>query len=167
MLPRIFTPTGACPSDSARVLYVNAFAGPDAVTGVDQSLAALGVRYDRYDVNAAAAALGNGPGGGDPNAGGVLWPGVSSSALAAMYSAIVWDVGERTQLTVSHQDQALLSAWAGTAGKNRGLVLAGDNLAFDLAQPGMDVGTFLRARSGRRCCGTSGKTRRRTPSPRR
>ncbi|HYJ32193.1 MAG TPA: hypothetical protein VE326_03145 [Candidatus Binatia bacterium] len=143
ILPGAFTPTGACPTDSARVLYVNAFAGPDATTGVDQALAALGVRYDRFDVNAATAGLGNTPGGGDPANNGVLWPGVSAASLATMYSAILWDVGERSQLTLSAQDQALLSSWLGTSGKNRGLILAGDNLAYDLTTNGADTGTFL------------------------
>jgi hypothetical protein len=143
ILPGTYTPTGACPTDSARVLYVNAFAGPDAATGVDQGLAALGVRYDRFDVNAASAGLGNTPGGGDPASNGVLWPGVSAASLATMYSAIIWDVGERSQLTLSAQDQALLTAWLGTNGKNRGLILAGDNLAYDLTVNHADTGTFL------------------------
>src|SRR5262249_31426630 len=128
VLPAIFTPNGLCAGDTARVLYVNSFAGPDAVTGVDQSLAALGVRYDRFDVNAATAGLGNPPAGGDPTQNGVLWPGVSASALAAMYSAIIWDVGERSTVTLNAQDQTLLTAWLGTASKDRGLILSGDNL---------------------------------------
>jgi flagellar hook capping protein FlgD len=143
VLPASFTPTSACPSDSARVLYVNAYAGPDAVTGVDQSLAALGIRYDRFDVNAATAGLGNTPGGGDPTSGGALWPGVSASALAAMYSTIIWDVGERSSLTLSAQDQTLLASWLATTGMSRNLVLAGDNLAYDLVANGADIGTFL------------------------
>lgn len=142
VLPATFAPTGSCPTDSARVLYVNSFAGPDAVTGVDQSLAALGIRYDRYDVNAASAGLGNAPGGGDPASNGVLWPGVSATALASMYSAIVWDVGERSQLTLSAQDQSLLTSWIASGGKNRGLILSGDNLAYDLTVNGAG-GTFL------------------------
>ena len=121
VLPAVFTPTAACPGDTARVLYVNAFAGSEGGTGVDQSLAALGIRYDRFDVNEAASGLGNTPGGGDPAGGGVLWPGVSAASLAAMYSAVIWDVGERSSLTLSAQDQALLSSWLGTLGKNRGL----------------------------------------------
>jgi len=143
VLPGIFSGTGACPGDSARVLYVNSFAGPEGGTGVDQSLAALGIRYDRFDVNAATADLGNTPGGSDPAQGGALWPGVSAAALAAMYSAIVWDVGDRSSLTLSSPDQTLLSAWLGAAGKNRGLILSGDNLAYDLTVNGEDVGTFL------------------------
>ncbi len=142
ILPAQFTPpTPNCPTDTARVLYVNSYAGLDAVTGVDQSLAALGIRYDRYDVNEASAGNGNGPGGADPAGGGVLWPGVSASALAAMYSAIIWDVGERSNLTLTAQDQSLLQSWLATPGKNRGLLLAGDNLANDLA--GNGGGSFL------------------------
>jgi hypothetical protein len=143
VLPGIFSGTAACPGDSARVLYVNAFAGPDGGTGVDQSLAALGIRYDRFDVNAATAGLGNTPGGSDPAQGGVLWPGVSAAALATMYSAVIWDVGERSSLTLSAPDQTLLTSWLGAAGKNRGLILSGDNLAYDLTVNGAGVGTFL------------------------
>jgi hypothetical protein len=144
VLPGQFTPpTANCPSDTARVLYVNAYAGPDAVTGVDQSLAALGVRYDRYDVNAPSAGLGNTPGGVTPGSGGVVWPGVSAAALAAMYSAVIWDVGDRNSFTLTAQDQVLLQSWLGTAGKDRGLILAGDNLAYDLVVNGAGVGSFL------------------------
>src|SRR5687767_1192627 len=143
VLPGIFAPTAACPGDSARVLYVNAFAGPEGGTGIDQSLAALGIRYDRFDVNAASAGLGNTPGGGDAAGGGLVWPAVSASALAAMYSAVIWDVGDRSSLTLSAGDQALLTPWLGTAGKNRGLILSGDNLAYDLSVNGAAVGTFL------------------------
>jgi len=143
VLPAAFAPTGSCPTDSARVLYVNSFAGPDATTGVDQSLAALGIRYDRYDVNGASSGLGNGPGGGDPASNSVLWPGVSATALATMYSASIWDVGDRSQLTMNAQDQSLLTSWLATGGKNRGLILAGDNLAYDLTVNGAGVGTFL------------------------
>ncbi|HEV8128669.1 MAG TPA: FlgD immunoglobulin-like domain containing protein, partial [Candidatus Eisenbacteria bacterium] len=148
ILPAQFTPpTPNCPSDTARVLYVNSYAGPNAVTGVDQSLAALGLRYDRYDVNDPTAGNGNGPGGGDPSSGGVLWPTVSASALAAMYSAIIWDVGERSNFTLTAQDQTLLQSWLGTPGKNRGLLLAGDNLAYDLSVNGGGA-TFLTCTAG-------------------
>jgi len=141
VLPAIFSPTSSCTNDSAPVLYVNAFSGPDGTTGMDQSLAALGIRYDRFDVNAAASALGNSPGGSDPNGTGLLWPAVSAATLASTYSAIIWDVGERSQLTLTPQDQTLLGTWLGTNGKNRGLIVSGDNLAFDLATNG--GGTFL------------------------
>ncbi|MGE5180344.1 MAG: FlgD immunoglobulin-like domain containing protein [Bacteroidota bacterium] len=143
ILPASFTPTSACPTDSARVLYVNDYAGPGAVTGVDQSLAALGVRYDRFDVNGASTGFGNTPGGGDPATGGPVWPAVSPAALATMYSAIIWDVGERSSLTLSAQDQTLLSSWLATAGKDRNLILAGDNLAYDMTTNGADIGSFL------------------------
>lgn len=148
ILPASFTPpTPNCPSDTARVLYVNSYAGPGAITAVDESLAALGIRYDRYDVNEASAGNGNGPGGSDPAAGGVIWPGVSAPALAAMYSAIIWDVGERRNFTLTTQDQTLLQAWLATPGKNRGLLLAGDNLAYDLAVNGAGS-SFLSCTAG-------------------
>jgi hypothetical protein len=77
----------------------------------------------------------------------VLWPAVSASALAAMYSAIIWDVGERSNFTLTAQDQTLLQSWLGTPGKNRGLLLAGDNLAYDLAVNGTG-NTFLTCTAG-------------------
>lgn len=142
VLPAIHTPTSLCADDSARVLYVNAYAGPEAATGVDQSLTALGIRYDRYDVNAAASGFGNTPGGGDPGTPGPIWPGVSATDLRS-YRAIVWDVGERAAATLSAQDQALLQSWLVLAGRNRGLVLAGDNLAYDLVVNGQATPGFL------------------------
>lgn len=146
VLPAIFTPTTYCATDSARVLYVNAYSAPDIPSGVDQSFAALGVRYDRYDVNGAAAGLGNTPGGGDPNATGPIWPATSATALAG-YSVIVWDVGDRSSFTLSAQDQTLLQSWLALGGRNRGLVLAGDNLAYDLAANGAGP-TFLNCVAG-------------------
>ena len=142
ILPAIHTPTSLCADDSARVLYVNAYAGPEAVTGVDLSLVALGLRYDRYDVNAAASAFGNTPGGGDPGSPGPVWPGATASNLRS-YRAIIWDVGERTAATLSAQDQTLAQSWLALAGRNRGLVLAGDNLAYDLVVNGHGIAGFL------------------------
>jgi len=142
ILPAIHTPTALCADDSARVLYVNAYAGPEAVTGVDQSLMALGLRYDRYDVNAAPSGFGNTPGGGDPGTPGPVWPGVTATGLRS-YRAIVWDVGERSAATLNAQDQALLQSWLALAGRNRGLVLAGDNLAYDLTVNGHAIPGFL------------------------
>jgi len=147
VLPAIHTPTSLCADDSARVLYVNAFAGPDAVTGVDQSLAALGLRYDRYDVNAAASGFGNTPGGGDPSGTGQIWPAASATNLGC-YRAIIWDVGERTTETLTSRDETLLQAWLALPGKNRGLVLAGDNLAYDLAVNAQGLPSFLACSAG-------------------
>ena len=142
ILPAAQTASTTCPGDSARVLYVNAFAGPDAVTGIDQSLTAIGARYDRYDVNAPANSLGNSPGGAPPGDLVRHWPGVPASALSS-YSAIVWDVGDRSSATLSHEDQQLLTTWLKLSGRNRGLLLAGDNLAYDLAANQQDIGNFL------------------------
>ena len=147
VLPGIHAPTSLCPNDSARVLYVNAFAGFDAVTGVDQSLVALGLRYDRYDVNAPGSGFGNTPGGGDPGDIGPLWPAVSATGLGS-YRAIIWDVGERAAGTLSAEDESLLQAWLALPGKNRGLILAGDNLAFDLAVNGQGLPSFLACAAG-------------------
>ena len=147
VLPAIHGTTSLCADDSARVLYVNAFAGPDQITGVDQSLAALGLRYDRYDVNAAASGFGNALGGGDPASTGPIWPAATATNLGC-YRAIVWDVGERAVATLSAEDETLLQAWLALPGKNRGLVLAGDNLAYDLAVNGQGLPNFLACAAG-------------------
>lgn len=141
VLPAMQAGSGLCPDDTARILYVNATAGPDAVTGIAQSLAAIGARFDKFDVNEPGAGSGNTPGGGDagdPNA----WPAIPLASLG-VYGAIVWDTGDRAALTLSAQDQTLLQSWLALQGKNRGLVLAGDNLAYDLQVNGQGISNFL------------------------
>ena len=142
ILPGVYATSGACPDDTARVLYVNGWLGPDATSGVAQSLAAIGVRYDRYDINAPQAGGGNSPAGGPVGSGSALWPAVPLGVLGA-YRAIIWDVGERSTLTLSAADQSLLTSWLALPGKNRGLLAAGDNLAYDLLVNQQGTGTFL------------------------
>jgi hypothetical protein len=142
ILPAVQAPSAFCAGDTARVLYVNSEAAPDKATSLEQSLQAMGMRYDRYDVNAASLGLGNGPGGGDPSEPTRVWPGVSAGSLAA-YSTIVWDVGTRSNATLTKQDQLLLQTWATYPGKNRNLLVAGDNVANDLVVNGTGVANFL------------------------
>jgi flagellar hook capping protein FlgD len=147
VLPSIQTASASCAGDTARVLYVNAFSGPDGVSSIDQSLAALGVRYDRFDVNEPASSLGNTPGGANPTDPTQRWPATPVTSLGP-YSAILWDAGIRSTVTLPKSDQALLQSWLGLAGKNRGLVVAGDNVALDLVANAADVGTFLTCTMG-------------------
>lgn len=147
ILPAIQTPSGLCAGDTARVLYVNSEAPHDATTGVEQGLQAMGMRYDRYDVNGAPLGLGNGPGGGNPADPTRIWPAAPLGVLGA-YSTIVWDVGIRTSATLSQEDQDLLTSWAALPGKNRNLLLAGDNLAYDLQVNGTGVPGFLSCTAG-------------------
>jgi hypothetical protein len=142
VLPRVQAPSGLCAGDTARLLYVNAEAPLDATTGWEAGLQALGMRYDRYDVNAAVSGLGNGPGGGNPLDPTRVWPAVPLGLLGA-YSTIVWDVGARTSATLTEQDQSLLQAWAALPGRNRNLLVAGDNLAYDLQVNGQGIPNFL------------------------
>jgi hypothetical protein len=142
ILPAVQAGSGLCPDDTARILYVNASAGPDAPTGIGQSLAALGARFDRFDVNEAASGIGNTPGGGDPGNPAGAWPAVPLATLG-VYKAIIWDAGDRSVLTLSAQDQTLLTSWLGLLGKNRGLILAGDNIAYDLAVNQAGIPDFL------------------------
>ncbi|HET9250495.1 MAG TPA: FlgD immunoglobulin-like domain containing protein [Candidatus Eisenbacteria bacterium] len=142
VLPAIHAVSGGCPDDTARILYVNAVSGPDGSTPIEQSLVAIGARFDRFDVNAPSAALGNTPGGGTPGQPGNQWPAAPVATLG-IYRAIVWDTGERTVQTLSAEDQTLLTSWTGLTGRNRGLVLAGDNLAHDLAVNGQGIPNFL------------------------
>ena len=141
VLPAIQSPSGTCAGDTAKVLYVNAFSGPGGGASMDQSLTSLGLRFDRYDVNAAENSLGNAPGGGTPGPTR-YWPATSAATLG-MYSAIIWDVGERSSSTLTPEDQQLLQTWIKRPGANRGLLAAGDNLAYDLVFNGQDTGTFV------------------------
>lgn len=142
VLPAIQTGSGLCPDDTARILYVNATAGPDAQTGIGQSLTALGARFDRFDVNDATSGGGNTPGGGNPADPAHAWPAVPLATLG-VYKAILWDTGDRAALTLSAEDQSLLTSWLGLTGKNRGLILAGDNLAYDLTVNDQGIPNFL------------------------
>ena len=142
ILPAIQTSSGLCPDDTARILYVNATSGPDLPTGIGQSLAALGARFDRYDVNAPGSGVGNAPGGGNPSNPGPVWPAVPLATLG-IYKAILWDTGDRSAVTLSAQDQTLLQSWLALTGKNRGLLLAGDNIAYDLTVNGQGIANFL------------------------
>jgi len=142
VLPAIQAASGTCGGNTANVLYVNSYEGVGGGHVMDQALTALGLRFDRYDVNAPSAALGNAPGGSPPGDPVRHWPGISASALG-VYSAIVWDVGDRSSSTLSAQDQQLLQTWLKLPGGNRGLLAAGDNLAYDLSVNAQDIGTFL------------------------
>lgn len=147
ILPGIQAASGSCPNDTARILYVNGISGPDAVTGISQSLGAIGARYDRFDINAPQYSEGNSPGGGDPADLTRAWPAVSLATLG-IYQTIVWDVGDRAAQTLSALDQPLLESWLALPGRNRGLLLAGDNLAYDLIVNGQGVPNFLTCQLG-------------------
>jgi hypothetical protein len=142
ILPGVYTTSGACPDDTARVLYVNGWGGPDLTSGVAQSLTAIGARFDRFDVNAPQVAAGNSPGGGAVGSGTAIWPAAPLGVLGA-YRAIIWDVGDRNAVTLSPEDQSLLTSWLSLPGKNRGLFLAGDNLAYDMLVNGQGIPNFL------------------------
>jgi hypothetical protein len=147
ILPAIQSASGSCAGNTANVLYVNAYAGVDDGPSMDQSFTSLGLRFDSYDVNAPGSGLANAPGGSPPGDPLRHWPGVTASALG-VYSAIVWDIGDRSSLTLGPQDQQLLQSWLKLPGGNRGLLIAGDNLAYDLVTNAQDIGTFLGATLG-------------------
>jgi hypothetical protein len=147
ILPAIQPASGLCAGDSARILYVNSEAPLDGTTGIEQAFAALGLRFDRYDVNSAASGLGNGLGGGDPLDPNRIWPATPLAALVG-YSTIIWDVGSRSNATLSEEDQGIIQSWAAQTGRNRNLLLAGDNLAFDLVAHGVGIPNFLSCTAG-------------------
>lgn len=142
ILPAVQAPAPFCGGDSARVLYVNAAYGLNGPTPTDQSLSAVGLRYDRFDVNAPDQSAANTPGGASPGDATSRWPATSTATLGA-YRTIVWDFGARSSGTLSASDQQLLQAWLGLRGSSRGLFLEGDNLAYDLTVNAQDIGTFL------------------------
>ncbi len=148
ILPAIHTGEAFCTSDTANVLYVNAAYGSSGgPTLIDQSLTALGLSYDRFDVNAPQLYAGNTPGGATPGDLTQRWPATSAATLS-MYRAIVWDFGDRAAGTLSPGDQQLLQAWLATTGKSRGLLVSGDNVAYDLTVNQRDIGTFLSCTMG-------------------
>lgn len=147
ILPAVQTASGTCTGDTARILYVNATSGPDLQTGIGLSLAAIGARFDRFDINDPGSASGNTPGGGNPSNPGPVWPAVPLATLG-MYRAILWDTGDRAAVTLSAQDQAMLQSWLALTGKNRGLLLAGDNIAYDLTVNGQGITNFLSCTMG-------------------
>ncbi len=142
VLPAIQTPSGTCGGNTANVLYVNAYQGATGGASMAASLAALGLRFDRWDVNAPLGSLGNSPAGAPAGDLQRHWPATSAASLG-VYSAIIWDVGDRSAGTLSAEDQTLLQSWLKLPGGNRGLVAAGDNLAYDLSVNGEDIGQFL------------------------
>lgn len=142
VLPAIQPAAPLCAGDEANVLYVNAAFGLAAPTTIDTALAAVGLRYDRFDVNAPQFFSGNTPGGAVPGELTQKWPAIPAADLDR-YTAIVWDFGERSSALLSATDQQLLQAWLGLTGRNRGLLLSGDNIAYDLVVNTRDIGTFL------------------------
>lgn len=142
ILPAVQTASSFCSGDTANVLYVNGAYGLATPTVLDPSLAAVGLRYDRYDINAPTLFAGNSLGGADTSFSNQKWPGATVADLSR-YTAIVWDVGDRTSGLLGAPDQRLLQAWLALPGRNRGLLLSGDDIAHDLAVNGRDIGTFL------------------------
>jgi hypothetical protein len=142
VLPAVQSASPYCTGDSANVLYVNGAYDLASSTPLDPSLAAVGLRYDRYDINAPDLFAGNSPGGADTAFTGQRWPGATAADLAG-YTAIVWDVGERSSNLLTAPDQRLLKAWLALPGRNRGLLLSGDNIAYDLVLNQRDIGSFL------------------------
>lgn len=142
ILPAVQGASAYCTGDTANVLYVNGAYGLTNSTPLDSSLAAVGIRYDRYDINGPDLFAGNSPGGADTTYSSQKWPGATAADLAP-YTAIVWDVGDRSSVLLSAPDQRLLEAWLKLPGRNRGLLLSGDNIAYDLAANQRDIGSFL------------------------
>lgn len=142
VLPAVQNASPYCAGDSANVLYVNGTYGLTTPGLLDPSLAAVGLRYDRYDINAPDLFAGNSPGGADTAFTSQRWPGAAAADLAR-YTAILWDVGDRSAGLLSAPDQRLLKAWLALPGRNRGLLLSGDNIAYDLVVNQRDIGTFL------------------------
>ena len=107
----------------------------------------MGARFDQYDVNDPGSANGNALGGGNLSNPGPVWPAVPLGTLG-IYKAILWDTGDRAAVTLSAEDQSLLQSWLALTGKNRGLLLAGDNIAYDLTVNGQGIPNFLSCTMG-------------------
>ena len=133
------------------VLVVNAAADTSEIGTLERALAQLGVTsgWDRFDVRAADANLGNSPGSriGQP-VGSTSGP---SAAQLATYKQVVWLTGRRDEAVLAAQafgnpanDLALLQSWltASTPDIER-LWLNGSGIGLDLTRP--EVAPFASA----------------------
>ncbi|HEX7077255.1 MAG TPA: FlgD immunoglobulin-like domain containing protein [Candidatus Eisenbacteria bacterium] len=139
-------PALGCTDSLSTILYVDNFLNREDRNYWAEALAGLGYKFDEWDVNAPSSGIGNTPGGSastDP----YNWPGESVNTLL-QYSTIVWHAGDLSQFSLRASDQALLQGWIQQSGKNRNLLIAGDNVAYDLIINGADYNAFLAFTAG-------------------
>lgn len=131
-----------CTDSLATILFVNNARGYETETTIAKALTAQGFKFDTWDVNAPTTGAGNTPGGipaGDPT---YIWPG-STVANLTQYSTILWHSASLATFTIRSTDMALIQSWIQQAGKNRNIMVAGDDIASDLVVGGNDFNSFL------------------------
>jgi flagellar hook capping protein FlgD len=135
-------PALGCTDSIPQILFVNNNAGRETEATIAKALTAQGYKFDTWDVNGPTTGAGNTPGGspsGDPF---YFWPGATVNDLLR-YSTIIWHAGSLSQYTIRQPDMALIQSWIQQAGKNRNLLLIGDNIAWELIVQGEDYNSFL------------------------
>ena len=135
-------PSLGCTDSLATILFVNNARGVETEATMAKAMIAQGYKFDTWDVNAPTTGAGNTPGGtpaGDPT---YIWPG-STTANLTQYSAILWHSASLGQFTIRSTDQALIQSWIQQSGKNRNLLVAGDDVAADLILGGNNFNSFL------------------------
>lgn len=141
-LKTAINPALGCTDSLAQILFVNNNAGRETETTIAKALTAQGYKFDTWDVNGPTSGAGNTPGGapaGDPF---YFWPGATTNDLLR-YSTIIWHSGTMSQYNIRQPDQALFESWIQQPGKNRNLIVIGDNTAWELIVQGEDYNSFL------------------------
>lgn len=135
-------PALGCTDSLATILFVNNSRGHEIESSIAKALTAQGYKFDTWDVNSPSTGAGNTPGGipaGDPT---YIWPGSTTDDLTR-YSTIIWHSASLGAFTIRRTDQALLQSWIQQAGKDRNLLVAGDDIASDLIVSGNEHNAFL------------------------
>jgi hypothetical protein len=141
-------PVGGCFDSLATILFVNHFSGRETSPRIADALKALGHKFDTWDVNGPSSGVGNCLGGSDPVDVQYHWPPTDVAALA-QYKTIFWHAGDLSSFTIPKEDQAVLQSWIQQTGKDRNLLISGDDVGFELAG-GADFNSFLGFTAGAR-----------------
>jgi hypothetical protein len=119
-------PAMACFDSLAPILFVNNFWNREPRPYIADVLTALGYKFDTWDVNGPTSLIGNTPAGSTP--GGLYsWPPTDVSTLT-QYKAIIWHSGNLSAEPLRPEDQAMLQSWVQQPGKDRNLLLSGDDI---------------------------------------
>lgn len=140
-------PAGGCFDSLATILFVNHFSGRETSPRITDALTALGHKFDTWDVNGPSSGIGNSLGGSNPNDVQYHWPQTDVAALL-QYKTIIFHSGDLTSFTMSLQDQAVIQSWIQQTGKDRNLLISGDDVAFELSSLGNEYNSFLSFTAG-------------------
>jgi len=139
-LKTAINPALACFDSLAPILFINNFSGREPKPYFAEAMAALGYKFDEWDVNGPTSLIGNAPAGSSPG-GTYSWPASDVNKLL-QYRAIIWHSGNLSAVPIRKEDQAMLQSWIQQPGADRNLWLSGDDLANALWS-GDDYNSFL------------------------